>query len=231
MTTQTWSWFLLGVEGNKIFRKDDAMTKIMTPSKTTTAGQIDKAVANYRALLEKHAGDFNAEAVQIILGQSELAGEQLVVFRRRVEAVSNLIIRRVTVNQIRSQQEAVEATGRSRYTTQEVVDNMPRGEGDEVELVFFKPDLSERDGSISDDDLELEFELRDLKPADPISVAAFNEADPAFADEKSHATHWKDADGNWCYAAFHRWLGERGVDVDRHDSSWLGDWWFVGVRK
>jgi hypothetical protein len=51
------------------------MTKIMTPSKLTTDGQIDKAIANYRVLLEKHRKEFNAEAVQIVLGQSELAGE------------------------------------------------------------------------------------------------------------------------------------------------------------
>jgi hypothetical protein len=65
------------------------MTKIVTPSaeqKKATASQIDKAVGNYRALLEKHAPDFGAEAVQVVLGQSELAGEQFAVFRRRVEA-------------------------------------------------------------------------------------------------------------------------------------------------
>jgi hypothetical protein len=182
------------------------MTTIMTPSKTTTAGQIDKAVANYRALLEKHSGDFNTNAVQMVLGQPELAGEQFAVFRRRVEAVSNFIVRKVPVNRNRSQQEALDATNRAQYTDCKVVDSMPKGEGDEVEVVLFKPDLSKRDGYISDDDLEKEFDLRGLKPADPISVAAVNEADPAFADEKPHGTHWKDAKGNWCYAAFYRTL-------------------------
>ena len=117
--------------------------------------------------------------------------------------------------------------------------------------MFLKPDLSNRNGYISDDDLEKEFELRGLKPADPISVAAVNEADPAFADEKPHGTHWKDAKGKWCYAAFHRWDDDgRHVLVNRYDSDWLdrwGDgrevnicrsdddwddyWWFAGVRK
>lgn len=207
------------------------MKTIMTPSKTTTPGQIDKAVANYRALLEKHSGDFNTDAVQMVLGQSELAGEQFAVFRRRVEAVSDLITRKVRVNRNRSQQEALDATHRAQYTNREVVDAMPKGEGKEVEIVFFKPDLSQRNGFISDDDLEKEFELRCLKPADPISVAAVNEADPAFADEKPHGTHWKDAKGNWCYAAFCRWNVERKVYVYRHGNDWPDDCWFAGVRK
>ncbi len=207
------------------------MTTFMTPSKTTTAGQIDKAVANYRALLEKHSGDFNADAVQMVLGQSELAGEQFAVFRRRMEAASNLIVRTAKVNRNRSQQEAIEATGRAQYTDPKVVDAMPKGEGDETEVVFFKPDLSQRNGFIPDDDLDKEYELRGLKPADPISVAAVNEADPAFADEKPHGTHWKDAEGNCCYAAFRRWYDVRRVSVSRDDDDWSDYWWFAGVRR
>ena len=207
------------------------MTQIMTPSKPTTAGQIDKAVANYRALLEKHAREFNTEAVQTVLGQSELADEQFSVFRRRVETVSDLIVRRVKVNRGRTPQEVLDATHRKQYTDRKVVDSMPKGEGDEVEVVFFKLDLSARNGHISDDDLDKEFELRGLKPADPYSVAAVNVADPAFADEMPHGTHWKNADGKWCFASFGRWGDAREVYVDRHVGDWFGDWWFAGLRK
>jgi hypothetical protein len=69
-----------------LWKEDDAMAKTMTPSKTMTDGQIAKAVANYRALLEKHAGEFDSNVVQIVLGQSQLADEQFSVFRRLVEA-------------------------------------------------------------------------------------------------------------------------------------------------
>lgn len=207
------------------------MTQIMTSSKTTTDGQITKALANYRALLEKHAAEFNAEAVQTVLGQPEFANEQFVVFRRRVEAVSNLLVRKVKVNRNHSPQEALEATGRVQYTNREVVDSMPKAAVDEVEIVFFKPDLSERNGYISDADLDHEYELRGLKPADPVSVAAANEADPEFADKTPHGTHWKDADGKWCFATFYRWSGKRNVNVNRYDSDWSGHWWFAGVRK
>jgi hypothetical protein len=208
------------------------MTQIMTPSKTTTDGQITKALANYRALLEKHSGEFSAEAVQTVLGQPEFAGEQFAVFRRRVEAISNLIIvPAVVVDCGRSPQQALEATGRVQYTDRKVVENMPKAPAVLAEIVFFKPDLSKRNGRISDDDLENEYALRGLEPVDPISLAALNEAAPEFADETPHSTHWKDADGKWCFAAFFHWRGKRYVLVDRSDLDWNGYWWFAGVRK
>lgn len=152
-----------------------------------------------------------------------------------VQAASGLVIRRVMVNHNRTQQEALDATAREQYVDRKVVDNMPKGEGEEVEVVFFKPDLSKhlskRNNFISDDDLEKEFELRDLEPADPISVAAVNEADPSFADEKPHGTHWKNADGKWCFATFYCLYGWRGVVVNRNISGWDGSWWFAGRRK
>lgn len=204
------------------------MTKIMTPSsKTTTAGQIDKAVGNYRALLEKHSREFDSEAVQSVLGQPELANRMLAVFRQLVEMVSNLIVRLVKVNRTRTPQQALDATGRKPYTYRKVVDSMPKGVGEEAEVVFFNLGRY-----VTDDELEKEYELRGLKPADPYSLAAVNEADPAFADENPNGTHWKDADGKWCFAAFSRWCdGGRGVSVLRHDHGWDVDWWFVGLRK
>jgi hypothetical protein len=208
------------------------MTQIMTPSKTTTDGQIDKAVSNYRALLEKHAKEFGAEAVQVVLGQSEFADAQFAVFRRHVEVISNLIIvSAVVVDCGRSPQQALEVTGRVQYTDRKVVENMPKAPAVLAEIVFFKPDLSKRNGCISDDDLEKEYALRGLEPVDPISLTALNEVTPAFADETPHGTHWKDAYGNWCFAAFDHRYGKRYVYVDCNDNDWDGDWWFAGVRK
>ncbi len=196
-----------------------------------TDGQIENAVNKLRDAMRKHRSSITSDVAQQVLGVENLGMMMFSPFRERAEAVSNLIVRKVPVNRGRTQQEAIEATGRAQYTDRKVVDAMPKGEGDEAEIVFFKPDLSERNGFISDDDLDKEYELRGLKPADPISVAAVNEADPAFADEKPHGTHWKDAKGHWCYATFRRWLGERGVCVGRRDDGWGDGWWFAGVRK
>ncbi len=209
------------------------MEKTMTPSadsasdtKTTTAGQITKAVANYRALLEKYAEEFPAEAVQTVLGQSELASEQFAVLRRRIEVVSNMIVRRVKVNRTRKPQEVLDATGRKQYTNRAVVDGMSQGEGDEAEVVFFNLGRY-----VTDTELEKEYEMRGLVPADPYSLAAVNEADPAFADEKPNGTHWQDSDGQWCCAAFYRWDGGRYVGVRRNVNDWDDHWWFAGRRK
>jgi hypothetical protein len=147
--------------------------------------------------------------------------------RKRVEAVSSMIVRHVKVNRNRTPQQVLDATGRKQYTDSKVVKAMPRGEDDETDVHFFKLGRY-----VSDADLEKEYELRGLKPADPYSLAAVNEADPAFADEYPNGTHWKDTSGNWCYAAFGRWSDdERYVSVYRNDCGWDGDWWFAGLRK
>ncbi|MFA6458835.1 MAG: hypothetical protein WCV79_00315 [Candidatus Paceibacterota bacterium] len=210
------------------------MTQIMTAAEMTD-GQIENAVNKLRDAMRKHRSSITSDVAQQVLGVENLGMMMFTPFCERAEAVSNLIVRTIKVNRSRFPQEAIEATGRAQYTDRKVVDAMPKGEGDEVEVVFFKPDLSNRNGFISDDDLEKEFELRGLKPVDPISVAAVNEADPAFADEKPHGTHWKDAKGNWCFATFNRWDGGRLVNVNRNGDGWgggwLGRWWFAGVRK
>jgi hypothetical protein len=201
------------------------MDTTMTPSQTTT-GQIEKAVASYRAMLVKHAPQFGAGPVQQVLGQPELAKDMFNLFRARVEAVSNMIVRTVKVDPTRTPQQALAATGRKQYVTDAVVATMPRGTGDEVEVVFFKVDRN-----LSDDELVKEYELRGLTPIDPFSLAAVNETDPAFGDKYPNATHWKNASGMFCYALFDRWLGERAMNVDRRDDSWADGWWFAGSRK
>ena len=210
--------------------KDDAMTtKIMTPSvetKTTTEGQITKATANYRAMLEKHAPEFNSEAFQLALGQPETASEMFAVLRKRVEAVSNMVSRRAKVDRNLKPRDALIATGRNLYVDGGVVKAMPKGEGEDSETIFFKVGRW-----VSDDNLEKEFELRGLVPQDPYTLAKVNQDDPALADDKPNGTHWKNKDGNWCFAAFYGWSGGRGVSVDRDGDDWSDRWWFAVRRK
>lgn len=201
------------------------MEQAMTPSQMT-GEQINKAVANYRAMLVKHAPDFASSAVQLILGSKEFAGDQFGLFRSRVEMMSNLLTHHVVVNRTRTQMEAINATGRVKYIDGDVVRTMPRGEGYEVAVIFFRLDRN-----ASDADLDKEYELRGLKAADPYSLAAVNEADPAFADKYPNGTHWQDVNGKWCFAVFDQWYGERDVNVDRRGLRWTGYWWFAGLRK
>ncbi len=206
------------------------MTKIMTASPMTD-GQIDNVVDKLRASLRKHRGEISSDTAQSVLGTDNLGMVLYAPFRQLAEMARNVIVRRVTVNRKRTAEAALAATGRKQYTTDVVVATMPNGEGEEVEVVFFKPDLSGKKSLISDDDLEIEFSRRGLRPADPFEAAAVSEADPAFADEHPYGTHWKNAAGKWCFATFDRWYGERELFVSRDGPGWSDFWWFAGVRK
>jgi hypothetical protein len=198
-----------------------------------TDGQIDKAVDTYRTMLRKHRLELGSDAVQHAFGQPGYVAEQVAVLRKYAEAVSSILIRHATVNRTRTPMEAIDATGRIKYCNDNVVVTMPQGEGNKKKVFFFKPDASayDKNGNISDDEVAKQFELRGLKPADPYTLAAANEDDPAFADDHPNGTHWKDAAGKWCYAAFLRWNDKRYVDVGRLDRDWNDYWWFAGLRK
>lgn len=205
------------------------MANTMTPSqesKEMTERQIDKAVANYRAMLVKYAPEMDSQAVQAVLGQPELADEQLTVFRRRVEAISKMVVRRVkVVNRSRTPQKSVHATKRAEYLNDEVVNSMPRGKQEEVEVCFF---LLEKFTSAAD--VQQALADRGLEP-DPYALAAVNEEDPSFADNHPNGTQWVDSDGNHCYLAFGGFGGGRLVDCFRNEVGWDGYWWIGGVRK
>lgn len=204
------------------------MTQVMTPSddKPITKGQIGKLYDVLADALVKSG--LPSKPVQQVLATrgAELADEFVALFRRAVEAVSEMLSRRVAVNLSRSPQEALDATGCTQYTDAKVVATMPRGEGTEVEVFFFNLGRY-----ASDDEVEREFGLRALEPVDPITLAKINQDDPTFADTHPNGTHWRDANGNWCVAAFLGWDGERRVFVDRSGLDWSGYWWFAGVRK
>ena len=207
------------------------MAETMSPS-TITAGQVGKVQELLGAALRK--SDLQSEPTQQVLeNQGELLVAELVaVIRKRVEAVSKMITRRVSVNRTRTSQQAIDATGRKQYINSDVVAAMPKGTGDEVEVIFFQPRPEAfKNGVISDDGLAKVFDFFGLVPADPYSLAAVNEVDPSFADEHPNGTHWQDADGKWCYAAFDRWFDERYVYVRRDDDAWHDGWWFAGLRK
>lgn len=204
------------------------MSQNMSPSEvgTITTGQTVKWNDILVAALRKSG--LPSEPTQTVLENqgAALAHEFVAMVRARVEAISDLIVRRVSVIRSRTREETIRATDRAEYLNDSVVATMPQGEGDTAAVHFFKLDRY-----VSDADVEREYELRGLKPADPYALAAVNEADPAFADEHPNCTHWEDENGNWCYAAFYRRDDDRFVFVDRNDG-WGGvGWWFAGVGK
>jgi hypothetical protein len=136
----------------------------------------------------------------------------------------------VAVDLTRSPRQMIEDTGRTQYVDQKVLEHAPyfpqAKAVEKIELTLFKVGRW-----ISDDDIEKEYEARGLKPCDIFQLAALNKAEPDFAHEHPNATHWKGAEGEWCYAAFHDWDDVRNVRVNRDDGEWYGDWFFAGVRK
>jgi len=209
------------------------MTSVVTPSTPITQGQIGKLQDLLSARLRK-SGLSSDPVQQVLETQGDVvADEMLTVIRKHVESVSSMIVRHVKVSRTCTPQEALDATGRKQYVDNGVVKAMPRGDKDEDDVHFFKPEQSayDKNGWISDDNLEKQFDLRGLKPVDPYKLAQVNIDDPAFGDKYPNATHWKNAEGKWCFAAFDRWSGERGVSVYRGDGDWSGDWWFAGVCK
>lgn len=201
----------------------------MTPStEPITDEQIGKVSEVLTAKLKKHRKQLPRNLSQHVLGakNSTLWDELFTVFQKHVDAISNMIVRTVKVNRTQSPQEMLNATGRKQYANSDVVATIPRGEGEEKEVFFFKLDRY-----VSDDELEKEYELRGQKPADPYSLAKVNQDDPAFADTHPNGTHWKDESGNWNFSAFFRGSDERNVFVSRSSFEWDHYWWFAGVRK
>jgi len=203
------------------------MTKIMTPSQNMTDGQIDKVTAKLRDALRKHQGELSSEPVQQVLGTDNLGMVLFTPFRELVEMVSSMFTLNVSgINRNQTPQGALDATGRKQYTTQSVVDAMPRGEGENAELKFFELDYEP-----TTTELYTEYERRGLK-ADPFALSKHMEDDPAFADDRPVVCQWDcDKDGRASYVVFARWGGGRSVLVNRLDNRWLRFSRFAGVCK
>lgn len=110
------------------------------------------------------------------------------------------------------------------YCDEDVLKDMPYGEGP---VEFFTIGRY-----VTNDELEKEYASRGLVPASPYALAEAHKANPSLAEgNKWTATHWKDTEGKWCFAAFNHWRGERFVNVCRFDGDWRDGWLFAGVPQ
>lgn len=210
----------------------------MATNKPLSPSQIAKLQEVFGSGLRK-ANPFSDAAQDLIenswpdlkseLEEACVAAINRVLERKRVEAASNMIVRHAKVNRARTPQRMLDALNRQQYVESSVVESMPRGQSEEDDVHFFQ--VGKADHYISDDELEKEYELCGFVPADPYKVAVVNEDDPAFADKCPNVTHWKDAQGRWCYLACRRDDDERRVFVRSFPVVWGGVWWFGGVRK
>ncbi len=138
---------------------------------------------------------------------------------------------RVRVNLTHNPQQALDATGRKqRNINPSALDSMPRGEGDERDVIFFKPNRF-----MTGFELKSVYESLRLYPADPYSLCGANESDPIFADQHPNLTIWEKLDGKQCYVAFHnRYCNIHVVDVgvmESYDKSLDCHWWYAGISR
>jgi len=188
------------------------------------ADQIGKFQQLLGAALLK--SNLQSEPSQLVL---KYQGEQVIdtmvdVVLKYAEAISNMTVFHVAVNRQLSQEAIIDTGWKKRFDGRAVA-SMPQGDSDEVDVFFFN-----LGSNVSESELDSAYELRGLKP-DPRAQFAVNRADPAFSDNHPNGTHWKDPDGNWCYAAWDRWSGFGHTVRVQHDScGWRGFWWFGGVR-
>lgn len=112
--------------------------------------------------------------------------------------------------------------------------NIPKvvngNEVEEVEVFFFKPDCM-----IECDKLRMEYQSRELKPADSVLLEVINNTDPSFAQKYPHVTS-----GDFEIAIFHTRDDNRKYLVDSGKRTfvsrcviwlWNNHFWFAGVKS
>lgn len=199
-----------------------------------TDGQIDNAVNKLRAAMLKNRNSIGRGVAQEILGMSNVGMILFETFREAAEARDGLISRQVRVNRNRTPQEMLDATGFNQCGYIDFIETMPRGEGDEVEVVFFQPKAWEcdRDGNLMQAlDLEKALARRGLVRADPYSVAAVYEADSDFIDNKAVIVHWDTTLSERSPSAcFYSSEGNRKVRLSNFCSHGGIRQWCAGIR-
>lgn len=122
-------------------------------------------------------------------------------------------------------QEIIDKTKRNQYIDNDVLSSaLPKING---KIEFFK--LGKY---VSNEELEKEYQLRGLVPADIQTLCEYDIKNQKKMDEMKYVgTQWKNTKGKRCYATFDGSGVGRGVNVDQGDLDWRAYWWFAGVRK
>jgi len=202
----------------------------MTPStEIITLGQIAKIQENLGAGLRKSG--ILKDAMQMALQYNGPA-----IIRAMVEAVRKcaerfryMIVRHVTVDRNQNPFDALKETGCNLYVFNYLVETMPKGNGTEVDVFFFKLGYP-----VDNVGLENEYELRGFKPADPYSLVKANKDDHTLADKHPNCTYWRNSKGEMCLISFDQWRsGNRDVGIRYSDnkSLWSEYQWFAGIPK
>lgn len=203
------------------------MAQTVSPSnEAITKGQAGKFADLLVAALVKSG--LPSDSTQLVLEQygATLATKFIKSVRDQVDGMSKIVRRTILVDRSLPPKDAISATGRKQYVTAEVLAVMPKGEGDTVVIEFIPLEKW-----MDDEAVDAKLAEHGLVAVDPYALAALNAVESDFATERPCFTHWKDASGKWCSAAFDDWSDGQNVYVRRGADGWGDDWWVAGVRK
>jgi hypothetical protein len=129
--------------------------------------------------------------------------------------------REVRVSRNRLPQSALDATRLGQNIDRAVVKAIPRGRVGWVDVYRFQGLQV-----LSNDQLMMEYDRHGAEPS-PMAQISLNRADRSFAGKYLNVSHFKDADGNWCYVSF----SGRVVIVQRSGMYYNAGLWFIGILK
>lgn len=139
----------------------------------------------------------------------------------------SIIIRDFVVDLALVGMAAIDATGWEKYVSESVVEAMPRATTPTGQIHFFC--VGKRLKRLGPGEAAIEAVKRCLHLCDPHTLAAFNAANPQFADTHPNLTEWVNKAGEPCYASFARWGADPHVFIEQKDKLWDEFWWFAGV--
>ncbi|MFZ2522811.1 MAG: hypothetical protein WAW92_00310 [Minisyncoccia bacterium] len=203
-----------------------------------TTGQIEEIISILRSELQCSAGEFDSEQVQRGLDHIKwyVGRPMLTTLRSELEMGSGTFTRKVRINRNNNPNELLKDTSCHQIVEAEVLQSMPRAEGDdeEVEVVFFNTDRSadlENDSAF--EAIAKEYDKRGLKTVDPYTLAEANKWNTlhTLLIRTNHETFWRDAEGNWCVMAFEHGARYHKVYVRRSKIPVWTARWYAGVKK
>ena len=198
-----------------------------------TEAQIERIVGVFRAALIKQRSEIRSDAVQVVLGTRNLG--RILVDPIYVIAKCTTARWARNVNRGQSPLEMLRSTGHNvTKPACELAHTMPKGEGTEGEVIFFKIEDAKYE-QVTLAELTAEYRRRGLKAADPYLVGAINKANPDFLKEQQNQTHWEDPAGGWYTLTFYHDndMSKGDAHITKHeagDKLFVGNWWYAGVR-
>ena len=207
------------------------------PTKTT-AKQIEKLCSQIRTALKKEKFDGRLFSKVITSTYCRLTEDFIKSVKERVKTVRIPSYHRVKVDRTVEPEKMLRKAVNWEFintivSDTSILESIPRGTGEEVEVCFFMVN-----GNFTDDEIERECKKRKLIPADPYSIVAVNMEDPGFAEDKVLSTHWKGVDGVWYRADFWRararsleMYGKFKISICKDLIFYRPGTWFAGIKK